>query len=108
MNGVQLWNDLLSAYTHKAFGFWAHDKLVHNYKNFKSQKGESLDTNFIHFQNMEEELQLNGLRHESKETKHWAGQILIDMQNESLQQIAISISDSSRVKEWYDISLTKL
>ena len=108
MNGADLWKELLSAYSHKALTFCACKKLVHNYKNFKPQKGESLDTIFILFQNMEEELRLNGLDKELMDNRRCAGQILIEMQNDSLKQIGIGIWDRSRGKEWYDISLAEL
>ena len=57
---------------------------------------------------MEEELRLNGLAHKIMDKKRQAGQILVEMQNESLKQIVIGIWDGSRGKEWYDISLAEL
>ena len=57
---------------------------------------------------MEEEIHLDGLAHEIMGNKRNAGQILIEMQNESLKQIAIRIWDGSQGREWYDISLAEL
>ena len=108
MNSTDLWKELLSAFSHKALTFRARDKLIHNYKNFKPQKGESLDAIFIRFRNIEEELKLNSLEKELMDNRRRAGQILIEMQNDSLKQIAIGIWDGSRGKEWYDISLADL
>ena len=47
MNSPQLWKELVSSYSNKALTFRTREKLIHNYKNFKPQKGESLDAIFF-------------------------------------------------------------
>ena len=108
MDGPRLWKQLLATYSHKALTFRSEEKLIQNYKNFKPNKGESLDDIFIRFHNMEEELQHNNLSSHIMEPKRRVFQILIEMRDESLKQIVVGIVDGSRGPEWYDITLAAL